>query len=639
MAKRSRLRTQKSKGRRLVLAILFFSLVISGYWIFKNEIRIRQYVHTLLQTGRNVSGNEALIRGIIYDRNLKELAVSMDRVSVYATVRELESLKETAMRLAPALKRSEDSLLEKLKGSSLQVWIAENISQEEEDAVRRLNLKGIFLHKEKVRYYPQKEKAAHFLGFAENQMGLTGVEYTYNLWLNKYGASLSGGRESAGPAGDSEKRQDSHSLVLTIDLKIQEILEKYIADIGASREGIRLGAVVMETRSGNVIGCVNFPSYDPNHFREYKKAILNNILVEPVAVPKTIRSFLQDVSVLQSENEKDGEILPWSVRSGRANVGSDLRLWERLGLNDTPHLDFVAENDKPQRLKLSTQDNRSGKNENTVPLIASPIQILTAMTRVLNGGPKITPHVVDPEKNPRAVILENDRDDIVLRKEVSAEAQNLFAALTQGGPLSSGALAGEGLSFLTTGNVDDYLRSQMMLTLIPAKESELVVLVVVNSAGFDPAGSGKSGSPDLISPGMKMIYPIVTLQQVLTHLSDMMTAEEKEKMNYQGPQSSKNGSQKAADLHEESKSQARMPDLQGLSLRKSLRLLKGTPLEIRVHGTGRIVAQTPPAGTVLKDVKECSITLQPKVNKSLPGREVLKVVKKSEAGKGNETRK
>ena len=65
MAKRSRLRTQKSKGRRLVLAALFFSLVISGYWIFKNEIRIRQYFHTLLQTGRNVSGNEALIRGII----------------------------------------------------------------------------------------------------------------------------------------------------------------------------------------------------------------------------------------------------------------------------------------------------------------------------------------------------------------------------------------------------------------------------------------------------------------------------------------------------------------------------------------------------------------------------------------------
>ena len=299
----------------------------------------------------------------------------------------------------------------------------------------------------------------------------------------------------------------------------------------------------------------------------------------------------------------------------------------------------MAENDKPQKLKLLTQENRSGKNDNTVPIIATPIQILTAMTRILNGGLKITPHVVDPEKNPRAVRSDNGREDIAIRKEVSAEAQNLFAALTQGGPLSSGTLAGGGISFLTAGNIDDYLRNQMMLTLIPAKESELVVLVVVDYAGFDPAGSGKSGSPDLVSPGMKMIYPIVTLQQVLTHLADMMTAEEKEKMNYQGPQSSKSGSQKTPDANAEKKDQARMPDLQGLSLRKGLRLLKGSPLEIRVHGSGRVVTQSPPAGTLLADVKECSITLQPKVNKNLPGRELPKIVKKSETGKGNEPRK
>ena len=190
MAKRSRLRTQKSKGRRLVLVILFLFLVISGYWFFANKNQIMQSVHNFFQTSRDVSGNGTIIRGVIYDRNLKELAVSMDRVSVYATVRELESPKETVMRLAPAVNISEDNLFEKFKDGSLQVWLADNISQEEEDAVRRLALKGIFLHKEKVRYYPQKEKAAHFLGFAENQMGVTGVEYTYNQRLNQYGASF-----------------------------------------------------------------------------------------------------------------------------------------------------------------------------------------------------------------------------------------------------------------------------------------------------------------------------------------------------------------------------------------------------------------------------------------------------------------
>ena len=636
MAKRSRLRTQKNTGRRLVLAILLVCLVISGYWIYVNQIRIRQYVQSLLQKGRDVSSTETVTRGVIYDRNLRELAVSMDRVSVYATVRELESLKETAMRLAPALKTSEDSLFEKLKGGSLQVWLAENISQEEEDAVRKLNLKGIFLHKEKVRYYPQKEKAAHFLGYAENQMGLTGLEYTYNLWLNQYGTFNRPDRESAGAPGD--KGPDGHNLVLTVDLKIQDILEKYITDVGA-REGMRLGAMVVEARSGKVIGFVNYPSYDPNHFRGYKRSVLDNIFVEPVAVPENFRSFLMDVASIQSEKDNDGQILPWSVSSGGTTIGSELRLWERLGLNDTPHLDFVADNDKPQGLKLLTQEHRWGRNDTTVPTIATPIQILTALTRILNGGLKVTPHMVDSEKNPRAVRSDTGKDDIALRKEVSGEAQNLFASSTQGGPLSSGYLVGDGLAYSMKGSSDDYLRNQMMAAVIPAKGAELILFVVVDAAGLDPAGSGKAGSPDLVSPAMKMVYPLVTLQQVLTHLFDMMTAEEKEKMNFPGLQLKKNNAPKAAEPQEESKAQVKMPDLRGLSLRKSLRLLKGTSVEIRVYGTGRVVAQTPAAGTPLTDVKECILTLQLKVNKDRPGKEVSRIVKKSETGKGNETRK
>jgi cell division protein FtsI (penicillin-binding protein 3) len=638
MAKRPRLRIQKSKGRRLVLVILFLFLIASGYWFFMNKNQIMEYVRNIFQTSRETSGTGSVIRGVIYDRNLKDLAVSMDKVSVYATVRELESPKETAMRLAPAVNRSEENLTEKLKDGSLQVWLAENISQEEENAVRRLGLKGIFLHKEKVRYYPQKEKAAHFLGFAENQMGVSGVEYTYNQWLNQYGASFRNNH----PAQGSEKRRDSHDLILTIDLKIQDILEKYITEIGASYEGVRIGAMVMETKSGNIIGCINYPSYDPNRFREIKKGILDNIFVEPVAVPKKIKSFLMDVALLQSENEKKGgEVLPWSVSSaGVTNLGSELRFWERLGLNDPPRLDFVAENEISRKGKLLSQDNRSGPNENTVPTIETPVQILTAMTRVLNGGRKITPHVVDPEKNGRLIPLDKDKDNLVIRQEVSAEAQNLYAALTEGGPLSSGCLSGEGVSFSTTGGVDDYLRNQMMMIMIPAKGSELVLLVTVDYPGFDPAGSGKAGVADLVSPGRKMIFPIVTLQQVMTHLSDMMTAEEKEKMNYQLTQPSNMASPKAADTREEAKGPAKMPDLMGLSLRKSLRLLKGASLDVRVQGTGRVVAQSPPSGSDLTDVKECSITLQTMVNKNRPGKEITtKAGKKSEGGRGNETRK
>ncbi|MDR3629869.1 MAG: penicillin-binding transpeptidase domain-containing protein [Desulfocapsaceae bacterium] len=637
MAKKSRLRTQKSKGRRLVLAMFFVFLAISGYWLLANKIQIADYVHTIFRTGRDASEADAITRGVIYDRNLKELAVSMDRVSVYATVRELESLNEAAMRLAPALNRSEDSLLEKLKGSSLQVWLAENITQEEEDAVLRLNMKGILLHKEKVRYYPMKEKASHFLGYAENQMGLSGVEYTYNLWLNQYGAASHRNRKTAGQAGDAANDPASHNLILTVDLKIQDILEKYITDIGSAREGMRLGAMIMEAKTGNIIGCVNYPSYDPNHFREYKKVVLDNIFVEPVAIPGTVRSFLVDVASLQADEKKEGDVLPWSISANAASFGSEIRFWDKLGFNDNTRVDFIAENDKPQKIQMLTQDLGSARNNNTVPAVATPLQILTAVTRILNGGLKISPHMVDAEKNPRVSPIIRNTGERIVREAVSGEAQNLFAAMTQGGPLSSGTQVGEGLAFTANAAGNDYRRNQILITVIPAKGSELVIMIVADYGGLDPAGAGRAGVADLVSPGMKMIYPIVTLQQVLSNLSDMMTAEEKEKMNYQAPQSAKSNTPKTVE-QQDVMAPATMPDLTGLSLRKSLRLVKGLPLDVHVQGSGRVIAQSPAAGAVLADIKECTITLQPKVNKNKPGKEFVKAGKKPETGSANESK-
>jgi len=470
-------------------------------------------------------------------------------------------------------------------------------------------------------------------------MGLSGVEYIYNHWLNQYGTLTRKG-QVPGLAGGNVNKGDNHNLILTVDLKIQDILEKYIADVSTSHEGIRLGVMVMETKTGNIIGCVNSPSFDPNRFREYKKAILENIFIEPVAVPVNIQSFLIDVADLQAGGERADEVLPWSISESTANLSSELRLWDKLGLNDHPHLDFIAENENPRKTKLSIQNNRSNRNSNTVSTIESPVQVLMALTRILNDGRKITPRVVDPEKNPTGgVQLDQSKDDSVIRKDVSIEAQNLFAAYTTIGPLSSGFITGEGVSFSKTGMNDDFQRSQMMLAMIPSKGAELAMLVIVNYPGLDPAGSGKSGMIDLVAPAMKMIYPIVTLQQVLTHLSDMMTAEEKEKTYYQSAQPTNSTSPRTNEILDANKGLKVMPDLMGLSLRKSLRLLQRTNMEILVRGTGRVTAQSPSPGSALTNVKECQITLQQNVNKSRPGKELTKPAKKTESGSSHEIRK
>ncbi len=637
MAGRTRLRTQRSKRRRLVPVLLFLGLLVGCYFAYVNKNQVLSYIHTLLQTNPEILTVDDLSRGVIYDRNLKELAVSMDKVSVYATVRELGSLQEAAMRLAPALNRSEKSLLEKLKTGSIQVWLAENITQKEEAAVRSLGLKGVFIHREKVRYYPQKEKAAHFLGYSENQMGLAGIEYRENQWLNQYGKPNRNNRSSVSEVQGNGERSGTHNLILTIDLKIQDILYKYVTDIGGTHKGIRLGAMVMEAKTGDVIGYVDYPSYDPNRFREYKKSVLADIFVESAAIPHNIRLFLKETASLESENEKQGAVLPWDVTAGTMDLGSELRLWEKLGLNEQPSLDFVAENGKPRKLKLVELDADSELDTSSVPKIATPIQVLIAMSSILDGGNYVAPRVVDPAKNPGLTAPASKRSGSILSGPVDTEAQHLFQAMSRPGPLSSETITGDGLAYEKKGEDRDYLRSKIMLTKIPLKDSALILMVVADLPGFDPAASGKTGTVDLVTPGLKMLYSIVSLQQVMTHLSDLMTAEEKEKMNYRPAETQKETITERAEIHEASPGQVRMPNLMGLSLRKSLRLLKGLQMEIRVHGTGRVIAQDPPAGVSLSGMKVCTLSLQPLVDKNRPGNELHNLFNKEESinGKGN----
>ncbi len=637
MAGRTRLRTQRSKRRRLVPVLLFLGLLVGCYFAYVNKNQVLSYIHTLLQTNPEILTVDDLSRGVIYDRNLKELAVSMDKVSVYATVRELGSLQEAAMRLAPALNRSEKSLLEKLKTGSIQVWLAENITQKEEAAVRSLGLKGVFIHREKVRYYPQKEKAAHFLGYSENQMGLAGIEYRENQWLNQYGKPNRNNRSSVSEVQGNGERSGTHNLILTIDLKIQDILYKYVTDIGGTHKGIRLGAMVMEAKTGDVIGYVDYPSYDPNRFREYKKSVLADIFVESAAIPHNIRLFLKETASLESENEKQGAVLPWDVTAGTMDLGGELRLWEKLGLNEQPSLDFVAENGKPRKLKLVELDADSELDTSSVPKIATPIQVLIAMSSILDGGNYVAPRVVDPAKNPGLTAPASKRSGSILSGPVDTEAQHLFQAMSRPGPLSSETITGDGLAYEKKGEDRDYLRSKIMLTKIPLKDSALILMVVADLPGFDPAASGKTGTVDLVTPGLKMLYSIVSLQQVMTHLSDLMTAEEKEKMNYRPAETQKETITERAEIHEASPGQVRMPNLMGLSLRKSLRLLKGLQMEIRVHGTGRVIAQDPPAGVSLSGMKVCTLSLQPLVDKNRPGNELHNLFNKEESinGKGN----
>ncbi len=620
MAIQSRRGNKKSKQGLTFLCMVLLGVagVVGGAVYYKQEIT--GLISQTLSRQEKATEKKVNGRGTIYDRSFKELALSLDRVSVYVRPRELEDIHVSADRLADVLGMNEQELLERFDKDVQQVWLAKDISLEEEKAVSELRLPGVFLHREQVRSYPYKHIAAHVIGYADHNMGLAGTEYYYNRLLDQTSISQNDfphvdlqGHHRTGGSGQH--------LVLTIDLKIQDFLEKYVAALGAVYEGAEIAALLMETETGAIVANANSPSFDPNIYFQYKNDSLANILLKPIVVPAEIQRFFQEAAWVQAEQKCDNQVCPWSISARPADLGRDWPWWEQVGLTVPPELDFSERNggsDTAAPVKIA---GATGDANGVMPLQASPLQMLLAFNSLVGGGEKVMPHVLD-----RVLEKNGDREyffrapaarksDVPIPSSESTEAWRLLKAQAHEGVLDSVFFDIHGLSFLPVdGKGGEYLRNRMVLAVLPGEKPELILMVLMRQPYLEPSASAvKKEVPGLVGSAEKILPSMVALQQVHKNLSDMMKMAERKEMNYQ-----QQVKKKQARLETILKEQhPLMPELTGMSLRKALRQLQDKNIRVRIQGTGRVVAQSPAAGMPLEGVKECRLTLK-KDEKAVP---------------------
>ena len=323
MVKKSRLRTQKQKkGRRVILYLVIFLVLGAGVHQLEQYYGITTYLKGALSAIQKTFHQSGFVRGTLYDRNLRQLAVTLERVSVYVKTREIDSIKETATHLSEVLVMDTDRLEDQLESGALRLWIAKDISQQQEISIKNLHLPGVYLQRDEKRSYPNDYKAAHIIGYVENGIGLSGVEYYYDRLL--------AGRKIK----QQEKKQtfsDTPDLVLTIDLKIQDILEDLVRDIGDSEQAEKVTGYLLESGTGEVIGGANLSGFDPNAFAKYSPEQMENMFFVPLCIPSKFRLFLRDATMLRAENMEGVIPTAWSLSPDSADLAGQLRMWEWLG--------------------------------------------------------------------------------------------------------------------------------------------------------------------------------------------------------------------------------------------------------------------------------------------------------------------
>ena len=263
-------------------------------------------------------------RGTIYDRNQRELAVSLKVPSIIANPRDIENPQSTAKELARVLEMQAPALAKLLKTDRSFVWVKRLATPQQAEAVETLDLKGIAFIPEFSRFYPHKTLAAQTLGFTGiDGNGLEGIEFAYDNRLRGREKEVTGLKDARGKWFDAEKSvapgASGDDLVLTIDRTIQYIAEGAV-ETAVTKHKAKSGlAVVMDPNSGAILAMAQYPSFNPNRFQAFGKDLWRNRILTDPYEPGSILKVFTAAAALESGSASANTI--FYCENGKYRIG------------------------------------------------------------------------------------------------------------------------------------------------------------------------------------------------------------------------------------------------------------------------------------------------------------------------------
>ena len=258
-------------------------------------------------------------RGVLYDRNLRELAATVQVDSIYAVPTEMDDKKAAAHILAgivhvdPEDKRTtEQEIANRLDNGHSFAWVARRVKPEVATRIRALNMKGIYFQKEFQRFYPDNQLAAQVLGYVGlDDNGLGGLE-------QKFDGSLHGVPGRVFTAMDARRHvlgstehepEAGRNLELTIDNNIQFMAEKALDHAMEKTRADNGTIVVQDVHTGQILALAIRPTFDPNDFRHTTPALLKDHAVSDVYEPGSVFKLVTYSSALDANVAKPDDMI------------------------------------------------------------------------------------------------------------------------------------------------------------------------------------------------------------------------------------------------------------------------------------------------------------------------------------------
>jgi cell division protein FtsI (penicillin-binding protein 3) len=285
---------------RFWLVCLFFllwAILIASRLFWLQVVRHKEFVERA-ERQQERTFEVAPRRGVLYDRNLRELAMTVQVDSIFAVPSEIGDKQAAAHALAAIVhtdpedaQTTEDQIASRLNAGRNFAWVARRVTPEVAAKVKALPLKGIYFQKEFQRFYPDNDIAAQVLGYVGlDDNGLGGLELKFESQLHGEPGRMFTAMDARRHILGSSEREPApgQNLVLTIDENIQFLAERALNHAMDQTHADNGTVVVQDVHTGQILALAIRPTFNPNLFRRTTPALLRNHAVSDVYEPGSV---------------------------------------------------------------------------------------------------------------------------------------------------------------------------------------------------------------------------------------------------------------------------------------------------------------------------------------------------------------
>ncbi|MDR0897308.1 MAG: PASTA domain-containing protein, partial [Oscillospiraceae bacterium] len=648
------------------------------------------------------SGTITADRGAILDRNGEVLARNATAYIVSASPRLVKDAEALCDLICPLLQLEREDVLAKLSNKSVAtVTLKRQVSRAMVDTLRDLAaetgaLTGITFDQDSLRFYPQGSALSQVIGLTTiDGVGQSGLEQLYDEYLagtpgriitetDQKGRTLADGETTYIPAAKGA------DVKLTIDSNIQSIVERALRECIEVNGANRVMAIAMDPNTAQVLGMAIHPSFDPNEpprsdltaLQEGMRIQLISDVYEPGSTFKVLTSaaaldsgvthpaegFFCSGSITVNgdrircwKNSHGAESMAKALNNSCNPVFTELalrmgtenfyRYLYAFGLGAQTGVDLPGESGGLLINRKYVKDVDLARIGFGQSVTVTPLQLITAVSAVVNGGRLMRPYIVEEVVSQDGETLSRTLPKVVstpISEKTSATMRELLESVVADGGARNAAIDGYRVGG-KTGTAQVYKNGQIVhdvhigsfVGFAPADNPQVAVLVIVDEARLMPDYGGTTAAPfarqileeTLQYLGVPKQGNEATAMATVPGVTGLTVAEAEETLKAAGYKSMTNGSEttviaqmpaQGAEMAQGSlvmlyvnndpppdvQEYVLVPDVSGLSILEATRQLQARNLVLSLEGSGLAVGQRPAAGAFVAPGSTVKVTFE-----------------------------